>query len=176
MQTSLWKKPEVKADIVYTEDYVASHIIDYLQPNGKCLDPCRGDGAFYKYLPEDKHYCEITEDRDFLMYNENVDWVIGNPPYSIFEDFLRKGFEISDNVSYLVPTNKVFQRQLIMNMINKYGGIRSILIYGSGQTIKFPFGFSVGNFHFKRNYKGQTTLLMGIDSIFTPKRDVFKAN
>ena len=53
---------------------------------------------------------------------DKYDWVIGNPPYSIFEDFLRKGFQIADNVSYLLPTNKVFQRQLIMDMINEWGG------------------------------------------------------
>lgn len=29
---------------------------------------------------------------------------------------------IVDNVSFLVPTNKIFQRQVIMNMINRYGG------------------------------------------------------
>jgi len=166
IQTALWKKPEVPSDIVYTPDYVSKNIIDFLNPTGTCLDPCKGDGAFYKYLPKNSDYCEITEDKDFLLYNKKVDWIIGNPPYSIFEEFLKKGFEISDNVSYLVPTNKVFQRQVIMNMINKYGGIKSVLIYGSGNLINFPFGFSVGNFHFQKGYKGETKIIMGIESIF----------
>ncbi len=122
IQSTLWEKPEVPSDIVYTPNYVASGIIDFLHPNGVCLDPCRGDGAFHKYMPIGSDYCELTEGKDFLLYNKKVDWVIGNPPYSIFEDFLRKGFEIANNVSYLVPTNKVFQRQLIMDMINKWGG------------------------------------------------------
>ena len=168
IQTSLWKKPEVVSDIVYTPDYVSKNIIEFLNPMGICLDPCRGDGAFYKYLPTGKDYCEITEDKDFLLYDKKVDWIIGNPPYSIFEDFLKKGFEIADNVSYLVPTNKIFQRQIIMNMINNYGGIKSIIIYGSGSLINFPFGFSVGNFHFQKGYKGNTTIVMGIDAIFKP--------
>ena len=98
--------------------------------------------------------------------NGGFDIVIGNPPYSIFEDFLKKGFELADNVSYLVPTNKIFQRQIIMEMINRYGGIKSIIIYGSGQLIDFPFGFSVGNFHFEKGYKGETKVLMGMKSIF----------
>ena len=51
-------------------------------------------------------------------------------------------------------------------MINKYGGIKSIIIYGSGQLIDFPFGFSVGNFHFEKGYKGETKVLMGMKSIF----------
>lgn len=161
-----WDKPVLPADIVYTPRYVSQQIISFLNPSGKCLDPCRGDGAFYDYLPEGKDYCELREGKDFFSYNERVNWIISNPPYSCFEEFLQKAFEISDNVSYLVPTNKIFQRQLIMDMINSYGGIKSIIIYGSGQLIDFPFGFSVGNFHFERGYKGETKMLMGIKSIF----------
>lgn len=166
IQKEIWDKIALTADVVYTPDFVSKHIIEFLQPSGLCLDPCKGDGAFYKYLPVGSEYCEIEEGTDFLYYNKQVDWVIGNPPYSVFEDFLKKGFEISKNVSYLVPTNKIFQRQLIMEMITKYGGIKSIIIYGSGQLINFPFGFSTGNFHFKKDYKGDTKILMGIKSIF----------
>ena len=166
IQTSFWEKPVLPADIVFTPDRVSSHIVRFLNPQGICLDPCKGDGAFYKYMPIGSLYCELTEGIDFLYFNHRVDWVIGNPPYSVFEDFLKKGFEISNNVSYLVPTNKIFQRQVIMNMINKYGGIKSMIIYGSGQLIDFPFGFSVGNFHFQKGYKGDTKILMGMSAIF----------
>lgn len=169
LQARLFETVVDLKDIVFTPDYVAKNIIDELSPAGKCLDPCKGDGAFLKYLPFGSDYCEIRERKDFFNYNKKVDWVIGNPPYSIFEDFLKKAFEISENVSYLVPTNKVFQRQLIMNLINKYGGIKNIIIYGGGQIIDFPFGFSVGNFHFKKGYKGETKITMGIKSIFKNK-------
>ena len=50
-------------------------------------------------------------------------------------------------------------------MINEYGGIYSVIIYGSGSVINFPFGFSVGNFHFKKGYTGNTNLLIGIEKI-----------
>lgn len=165
IQSLIWPKPEIISDIVYTPDNISMKIINWLNPTGKCLDPCKGDGAFLKYMPAGSDYCEIKEGKDFLKYNQKVDWVIGNPPYSIFEDFLRKGFEISDNVSYLIPTNKIFQRQIIMNMINRWGGVKSIIVFGSGQLIGFPFGFSVGNFHFKKGYKGETKILMGINSL-----------
>lgn len=168
-QISLWERPVLPADIVYTPNYVAKDIIDRLNPAGLCLDPCKGDGAFYQYLPEGSDYCEIREGKDFFNYNKKVDWVIGNPPYSIFEDFLKKAFEISNNVSYLVPTNKVFQRQIIMEMINKWGGVKSIIIYGSGTLIDFPFGFSVGNFHFEKDYKGKCEIIMGMKTIFDNK-------
>lgn len=166
IQTTLWDIPVNPSDIVYTPDYIAENIVETLQPQGLCLDPCKGEGAFYKYLPIGSEYCEIKEGKDFFDYNKKIDWIVGNPPYSIFETFLRKSFEISDNVSYLIPTNKVFQRQVIMDMINNYGGIESIIIYGSGQLIGFPFGFSVGNYHFKRGYKGRTKIVMGMSRIF----------
>lgn len=166
IQTELFDKEVLPADIVYTPEYVSKHIIELLNPQGTILDPCKGDGAFFKYMPINSEYCEIREGKDFFTYSKKTDWIIGNPPYSIFEEFLQKAFEISDNVSYLVPTNKVFQRQKIMEMINNYGGIKSIIIYGSGTLIDFPFGFSVGNFHFEKGFKGDTKIIMGMKEIF----------
>lgn len=165
-QSTLWEAPVNPSDIVYTPEWVSEHIINYLNPNGICLDPCKGDGAFLNYMPEGSLYCEIQEGLNFFEFNKKVDWIIGNPPYSIFESFLKKSFELSNNVSFLVPTNKVFQRQIIMEMINNYGGIKSIIIYGSGKLIDFPFGFSVGNFHFQKDYKGKTEVLMGMKTLF----------
>jgi len=165
IQQELFEKFVPPKDIVYTPDSVSMAIIKHLAPSGICLDPCKGDGAFYNHLPDGKEYCEIREGKDFFEYNKKIDWIIGNPPYSIFKEFLEKAFEISDNVSYLVPTNKVFQRQIIMEMINKYGGIKSIIVYGSGNLIGFPFGFSVGNFHFEKNYKGKTEMIMGMQAV-----------
>jgi len=171
VQKALFDIPVKPGDIVYTPDAIAESIILWLNPKGKCLDPCKGDGAFYKHMPDGAEYCEIQEGKDFFEYNKNVDWIIGNPPYSIFETFLHKSFQLADNVAYLVPTNKVFQRQIIMDRITKYGGIKGILIYGSGQLLDFPFGFSVGLFHFKRNYKGNTNIIMGINAISKIKID-----
>jgi hypothetical protein len=117
-------------------------------------------------MPVGSEYCEISDGKDFFEFNKRVDWIIGNPPYSNFKEFLEHSFNLSDNVSFLVPTNKIFQRQIIMDMINRYGGIKSQIIFGSGSLIGFPFGFSVGNFHFQRGYKGDCKLIMGMKSIF----------
>ena len=166
MQLGLYKQSENIKDVVYTPDFVSKKIIEILSPTGLCLDPCKGDGSFYNNLPEGKIYCEINKGKDFFEFNKNIDWIIGNPPYSLFEQFLRHSFELADNVSFLVPSNKVFQREIIMNIINEYGGIKSIIVFGSGQKIKFPFGFSVANFHFKKAYKGDAKIIMSMKSIF----------
>lgn len=166
MQKELFDRFVPSADVVYTQEQVSRQIIDFLMPYGTCLDPCRGDGAFFKYLPNGSEYCEITEGKDFFEYNKRVDWIIGNPPYSNFKEFLSHAFGLADNVSFLVPTNKIFQRQVVMDMIVRYGGIKSMIVYGSGSLIGFPFGFSVGNFHFQRDYKGKCEILMGMRQIF----------
>lgn len=147
-----------ESDIVYTPDAVAYDIVSHFKPAGKCLDPCLGDGVFLKYLPPDSDWCEIRQGRDFFDYTNNVDWIIGNPPYSIFVDFLRHSFSVSFNVVYLVPTNKIFQSFKIMDQIKAYGGIHTMLVYGGGQNIGMPFGFSVGAFYFKKNYTGGTII------------------
>lgn len=166
MQKELFERFVPSADIVYTPDVVAKRIIDFLKPSGACLDPCRGGGAFHKHLPA-ADYCEITEGKDFFEYHKKVDWIIGNPPYSNFTHFLSHSFAIAANVSYLVPVNKVFGSQGIMNLINEYGGIKSILVFGDARaTIGLPFGFSVGNFHFQRGHQGDCKLIMGMKSIF----------
>ena len=37
IQTTLWDKPVLPADIVYTPVYVSEHIVRWLNPKGKCL-------------------------------------------------------------------------------------------------------------------------------------------
>ena len=157
-QRSLWYMPPIESDVVYTPTAVAIDIINWCSPSGVCLDPCAGDFAFYNNLPNPKHWCEIERGIDFFDWDKPVDWIVGNPPYSIFEDWLIHSFELGENVVYLLPTNKVFQRHAIMNIIESYGGIYGMRIYGSGQKIGMPFGFSVGAFHFKRDWIGRTDI------------------
>jgi hypothetical protein len=160
MQKTLFENIDPNpSDIVYTPENIVLDIMSFFPISGKCLDPCRGDGAFFRFLPEGSDWCEVRERKDFFDYNLCVDWIVGNPPYSIFYDFLRHSFKLSNNIVYILPTNKVFQSFKIMDEIDNYGGIRTMLVYGSGQNVGFPWGFSVGAFHFKRNYDGATKII-----------------
>lgn len=154
MQGTLFKLPPIEKDVVYTPENVAKDIIEWVNPTGKCLDPCLGDGAFFKNLPSGSDWCEIQKGKDFFDYNQKVNWIIGNPPYSIFYEWLEHSFNLANNVVYILPTNKVFQRLVVMELIKKWGGIKGIKLYGSGSNVGFPFGFSTGTFHFKKGYKG----------------------
>lgn len=154
--------------MVYTPGEVVDDILDWVHPWGVCLDPCRGDGAFYDKLPPGRQWCELAEGRDFFGYSRRVDWVIGNPPYSIFHEFLLHSFMIAPNVVFIVPTNKVFQRLAVMDDIQKWGGVKAMRIYGSGTNVGFPFGFSVGAFHFRKDWRGPTDLTFQTQRLVAP--------
>lgn len=147
-----------KNDIVYTPKNISEKIIKYFNPTGKYLDPCKGDGAFYDFVSCEKDWCEIQNGKDFFEYNKKVDWIISNPPFSVFDDFLKHSFEISNNVVYLIPLYKVFKSKKYFDMVNNYGGIKEVLIIGSGSVCKFNMGFLVGMVHYKKNYKGKCAI------------------
>lgn len=141
------------ADIVMTPDAVARDVVEHFRPSGRVLDPCRGDGAFLKYM-DGAEWCEIREGSDFYNWHSPVDWIVSNPPYSIFSDFLRHSFTVADNIVYLIPANKVFNSADLMREVWAWGGIREIYTIGGGRGIGFPIGFCVAAVHFQRGYKG----------------------
>jgi hypothetical protein len=114
--------------------------------------------VFFDLLPEGSDWCEITKGRDFYDYNEKVDWIVTNPPYSDFDKFLAHSFELADNVVFLVPVAKVFKSWGTMMQLKKYGGIVGVWFVPAGRC-GFPFGFPAGAFHFKRGYTGDTKIM-----------------
>src|ERR1700757_37371 len=91
-------------DLVYTSPALARRIVEYLNPQGFCVDPCRGRGAFYDaFDPENRDWCEIREGRDFLTwaFDRPVDWCITNPPFSeAYAEIAARAFSISENVAF----------------------------------------------------------------------------
>ena len=141
-----------KNDVVYTPDILASFIVDRFKPSGIVLEPCRGLGAFTKAMP-DAEWCEISEGKDFFKWTKPVDWIVSNPPYSVFDEWLTHSFAVADNVVYLIPFSKVFKSMGTINKIKEYGGIVAVVIMPARKA-GFPFGFPCGAFHFKRGYTG----------------------
>jgi hypothetical protein len=67
-----------------------------IKPTNKVLDPCRGDSIFYNNLPDCvKDWCEITENKDFFEYDEPVDVIIGNPPFSLWKRWLEHSVKLN---------------------------------------------------------------------------------
>lgn len=148
-------------DKVYTPEKVAKEMISFYNLSGKVLDPFRGGGVFYNNFPDnvDSYWCEIDDGVDFFEFEERVDWIISNPPYSIFDEVLEHSFKISENVVYLVPLSKVVSSLGRIKSILGYGNIKSIKIIGASKC-GFPFGFPACSIHIQRNYLGETMIEM----------------
>ncbi len=144
-------------DVVFTPEWLAEHICKLFPISGKVLEPCKGEGAFLKYLPKDSDWCEIVEGKNFYDYDNKVDWIVTNPPYSDFNRFLSHSFEIAENIVLLVPVAKMFKSMGTLKSIFDYGGFVSIFPLPASKA-GFPFGFPCGVYYLKRNYRGNTKI------------------
>ena len=145
-----------KNDEVYTPDWCAADIVAWFKPTGRILEPCKGYGAILKYLP-DADWCEISEGKDFFAWVEPVDWIVSNPPYSIFKEWLAHSFKIAPNIVYLMPLQKFFNGFGTMKATRNQGWVKHIRLYGTGTRLNFPMGNGIGAVHFVRDYEGDTS-------------------
>ena len=153
MLPGLESETSLPSDVVLTPDEVAADIVRYFKPSGRILDPCKGDGAFLKQMPG-AEWCEIRDGRDFFAWTDPVDWLVSNPPYSIFADFLTHSLKVSRDIVYLIPLAKVFSAEKRIRDIYSVGGIVAVRLYGSGTALGFPFGWPCGAVHIRVGYRG----------------------
>ena len=144
-------------DVVFTPDKLARKIVSMFDIKGRVLEPCKGEGVFLKYLPSDTMWCEIADGKNYYDFNEQVDWIVTNPPYSDFDRFLAHSFDLAENTVLLVPVAKMFKSMGTIKRVFGYGGIVSIH-WLPASSAGFPFGFPCGVFHIKRGYKGNTEM------------------
>ena len=155
------KYKKTTEDVVYTPENIAKLTIDliapYISPTETILEPCIWWGAFYNTLSKKYNnvdWCEIEKWRDFFEYNKNIEWIITNPPYSIYEEFLYHSMEIADNVVYLVPLSKAFTSLRRIKALYERWWIKKIWILPyTGNQINFPHWFPVWVLWFQKNYK-----------------------
>lgn len=147
-------------DKIYTPDFIAKKIISLLplKEDDFILDPFKGGGVFYDNFPTDKKdWCEIDEGKNFFNYNKKVDWIISNPPYSLYNEVMKHSYELADNICYLIPFNKTVTSFSRLVDMFQYGGIKHIWFVKSS-ICGFPFGFPSGIVWFQKGYKGETKM------------------
>lgn len=145
-----------KSDVVYTPRWCAEDMVKFFKPTGVVMEPCRGQGVFMEFLPEDAKWCEITEGKDFYEYKEPVDWLVSNPPYSQTRQWLRHSYTIAKNVLYLMPFRNVTSGYGLLVEMRKFGWLRHVRVYGTGGLLNFPMGNAVAAFHVEKDYRGDT--------------------
>lgn len=150
------------ADKVYTPDNIVEDVLNHYKANVNksqtIMEPFRGTGNFYKKLEclsnHTVEWCEIDEGVDFFQTETKVDWIITNPPYSIFKDVLPKCLEVADNNILVIPVNKLLSSVPRLMDIKRAGhGIKEVYYLGSGRQLKFPFGFPVAAVHIQNGWE-----------------------
>lgn len=153
--------PKGGNDRVYTPDILADLIVNYFKPSGSVLEPCKGGGAFIRALNKigiEADWCEIDEGRDFLTYNMHHDWIITNPPFSKFRDFLNHSMKISDNIVFLCFINSWFMKARYQDITKN--GFKIVKIVTVPYPDNFPStGFLLGAGYIQRGYNGDSILI-----------------
>ena len=148
-----------------TPPSLAQQIVDHFRPNGVLLDPCRGNGAFFDAMQRwsnDVRSCEITEGADFLMYQEPVDWIISNPPWSKFRPFLRHAMQLAPNIVFLGTITHFVTKARLRDIDAAGFGIAPPLIVKQPPKPWPGSGFQLA----------AVPIHKGIRSIFSSSRDV----
>ena len=80
------------------------------------FDPFKNSGNYYENFPaENKHWTEILEGKDFFEFNEKVDIICSNPPYSIIDSVLEKSIQLQPRIiSYLIGFQNLTTRRMEM--------------------------------------------------------------
>lgn len=158
-------KPE--QDIVMTPPALAKAIVNYLPLEGDVLDPCRGEGAFLNAIRDlgdnsfvtGNCYCELSEGLDFFNHTQKVDWIVSNPPWSIYRKFCQHAYEIADNIAFLITVNHdLGLKARIRDMEEADFGIKEIIMLDTPIKTEEHWwpqsGFQLGMVWKQKAYKG----------------------
>lgn len=152
---------EAEADIVYTPRTLARAIIEEMRPHlsGELLDPARGEGAFHDAFPSNliRHWCEITDGRDFMAWDRRVDWIITNPPFSRFRAFLLHAMAVADNVVFLAPLTHFATRHRVEAIAAHGFSLRRIMLVPTPPDWPSS-GFQLAAVWLQRGWRGTTRI------------------
>lgn len=119
------KKRETPNDVFITPLPLAKKQIDFIKSdeNDIWFDPFKNNGSYYNQFPtEKKVWAEILEGRDFFEFNEKVDIICSNPPYSMIDNVLKKCIELQPKViSLLIGVNNLTCKRIEELNKNNYG-------------------------------------------------------
>ena len=103
-------------DVFITPLQLAKNHIDMIEYKTDDIwyDPFKNNGSYYNQYPnENKKWSEILEDKDFFEFNEKVDIICSNPPYSMIDKILEKSVELKPRIiSYLIGVNNLTAKRM----------------------------------------------------------------
>ena len=145
------------SDNKQTSIKLAKQIVDYFKPTGKILEPCKGIGNIYNELPKGSLWCEIKKGRDFFKFNEKVDWIITNPPWILYSEFLEHSYELANNIVFIASFHYIGTKKRFKLMKENNFWLKEILLIETPKEWG-GWGFQLVAFYYKRGYKGRTKI------------------
>lgn len=110
------KQRENPNDVFITPLKLAKYNIDMIEYKDDDIwyDPFKNDGSYYNQYPnENKKWSEILENKDFFNFNEKVDIICSNPPYSMIDKVLEKSVSLKPRIiSYLIGVNNLTAKRM----------------------------------------------------------------
>lgn len=148
-------------DVIMTPVNLAKKLVEHFKPSGKGLEPCCGTGNILQFLV-DADWCEITKNKNFFDYNEKVDYIFTNPPWSQIRSFLEHSMTLANDIYLLFTINHLWTKARLRDIKEYNFGIVEICLFDTPNT--FPqTGFQLGMVHIKRNYDGELIKLTHLD-------------
>jgi hypothetical protein len=149
-------RPDLDSNVM-TPVELAKRLVEHFNPSGKILEPCRGDGGFYNVLPPGTLWCEIREDRNFFDFNERVDWIITNPPWSMVTQFLKHSLDIADNICFIIVLQQIWTKKRLRLIRDSGFAIKEICCFDA--PANFPrLGIQIGMIHIQKGWQGDIRL------------------
>lgn len=113
-------------DVFYTPETVVKKHISLIPSNPDHIwyDPFFGEGAYYDHFPnpETAKWSEIELGEDFFAFDEHVDVICSNPPYSILDKVFQKSIELKPHIiSYLLLHGAMTPKRMDMMKDAGYG-------------------------------------------------------
>lgn len=119
------KKRNTANDIFITPLELAKKAISMIEYKATDIwyDPFKNTGNYYNQYPNDhKLYSEILEGKDFFEFEENIDIICSNCPYSIMDNVIKKSIDLKPRViNYLIGVGNLTARRLEMFENAGYG-------------------------------------------------------
>ena len=96
-------------DVILTPPLLAINHIEYVRPLTRktyiWFDPFKNTGIYYNNYPVEEKYKKWTEillNKDFFEFNEKVDVICTNPPFSIINKVFQKFWQLKPKIISLL--------------------------------------------------------------------------
>jgi hypothetical protein len=143
------KKRNKANDVFLTPIELAKNHINMIEYKEDDIwyDPFKNSGNYFNNFPtNNKVWSEILEGKDFFDFNEKIDIICSNPPYSILDNILKKSIELKPRIiSFLIGMGSLTTKRI--ELMNKHGyGLYKIKFlkvwkwYGMSFIVYFELG------------------------------------